>query len=451
MADLETLYGEDRKSKSSRSYRAADAELKRHQKAREKRQVLDVVDRSLMDLMSVYRDVLVLQTRAGSPLVNEEQRVALAELARTGTAEETLRRIDAIARGARADAGVQRAAAAGPRVAHGRAEDRVTGPRRRGRAALLLAARRRSSRPLLVGVLGRPEAPARRRAARPGPGRRSTTTLPSTASTTRTSAGASAGSSLQCATVEVPLDYDDPDGRTHQALADPRPVAATPTSASARCWSTRAARGCPASTTPPGPTERVGSELTAAFDLVGFDPRGVGESTPLECADDDQRDRLLASDPDPDTPAEVRDGAPAHAASSAEAACATTPHLTRHVSTEEAARDMDIIRAAALGQDRLVYYGASYGTYLGARYAELFPDRVGRMVLDGAVDPELGVVGTGARPGARLRGCAAVVRLRLRRRGRLLPRWHRRRRDASGCVVSSSRWTRRRCRWAPAS
>ena len=96
MADLETLYGEDRKSKSSRSYRAADAELKRHQKAREKRQVLDVVDRSLMDLMSVYRDVLVLQTRAGSPLVNEEQRVALAEMARKDTAEHTLRHIDAI-------------------------------------------------------------------------------------------------------------------------------------------------------------------------------------------------------------------------------------------------------------------------------------------------------------------------------------------------------------------
>jgi DNA polymerase-3 subunit delta' len=95
-ADLETLYGEDRKSKSSRSYRAADAELKRHQKAREKRQVLDVVDRALMDLMSVYRDVLVLQTSAGSPLVNEEQRVQLHELARTGTAEETLGRIDAI-------------------------------------------------------------------------------------------------------------------------------------------------------------------------------------------------------------------------------------------------------------------------------------------------------------------------------------------------------------------
>jgi DNA polymerase-3 subunit delta' len=96
LADLETLYGEDRKSKSSRSYRAADAELKRHQKAREKRQVLDVVDRSLMDLMSVYRDVLVLQTGAGSPLVNEEQRVALAEMARKDTAEHTLRHIDAI-------------------------------------------------------------------------------------------------------------------------------------------------------------------------------------------------------------------------------------------------------------------------------------------------------------------------------------------------------------------
>jgi len=96
VADLEAVYGEDRRSKSSRSYKAADSELKRYQKAREKRQVLDVVDRALMDLMSVYRDVLVVQTRTGSALVNVEQRVQIDELARTGTPEETLGRIDAI-------------------------------------------------------------------------------------------------------------------------------------------------------------------------------------------------------------------------------------------------------------------------------------------------------------------------------------------------------------------
>jgi DNA polymerase-3 subunit delta' len=95
-ADLETLYGEDRKSKASRSYRAAEAELKRSQKARERRVVLDVVDRSLMDLLSVLRDVLVIQTAAGQPLVNDEHRVALAELARTTSPEDTLHKVDAV-------------------------------------------------------------------------------------------------------------------------------------------------------------------------------------------------------------------------------------------------------------------------------------------------------------------------------------------------------------------
>jgi DNA polymerase-3 subunit delta' len=95
-ADLETLYGEDRKSKASRSYRAAEADLKRNQKAREKRLVLDVVDRSLMDVLSVLRDVLMLQTGAGQGLINDEQRVALAELARATTPEETLHKVDAV-------------------------------------------------------------------------------------------------------------------------------------------------------------------------------------------------------------------------------------------------------------------------------------------------------------------------------------------------------------------
>ena len=97
VADLEVLYGEDRKAKSSRSYRAADAELKRNQKAREKRQVLDVVDGALTDLVSVYRDLLVLQTAPDRPLVNEEQRAQLAELARGWAPEDTVRRLDAIA------------------------------------------------------------------------------------------------------------------------------------------------------------------------------------------------------------------------------------------------------------------------------------------------------------------------------------------------------------------
>ena len=94
--DLEAVYGADRKSRSSRSARAAFSELERDHKARLKRRVLDSVDRQLTELLSVYRDVLVLQTRAGGHLVNEEQRGEIDELARRTTPEDTLHRIDAV-------------------------------------------------------------------------------------------------------------------------------------------------------------------------------------------------------------------------------------------------------------------------------------------------------------------------------------------------------------------
>jgi len=95
-ADLEALYGTDRKSRATRSARAAESDLQRQQKARLRRKVLDAVDRSLVELLSVYRDVLVVQTGAGPHLVNEEQRPGIQELARRTTAEQTLRRIDEI-------------------------------------------------------------------------------------------------------------------------------------------------------------------------------------------------------------------------------------------------------------------------------------------------------------------------------------------------------------------
>jgi DNA polymerase-3 subunit delta' len=94
--ELEALYGSDRKSRSARSAKAAFSELERDQKARLKRRVLDSVDRQLTELLSVYRDVLVLQTGAGGHLVNEEQRGEIEELARRTTPEDTLHRIDAV-------------------------------------------------------------------------------------------------------------------------------------------------------------------------------------------------------------------------------------------------------------------------------------------------------------------------------------------------------------------
>jgi DNA polymerase III subunit delta' len=96
LLELEALYGDDRKSKSSRTYRAALRELQHSQKQREKRRIMDVIDRSLMDIMSVYRDAITLQTGALSDLVNEEVRDAVAGLAKRSTPESNVRRIDAI-------------------------------------------------------------------------------------------------------------------------------------------------------------------------------------------------------------------------------------------------------------------------------------------------------------------------------------------------------------------
>lgn len=96
LADLAATYGEDRKAKSSRSYKAALRSLAEVQKQREKRRVIDVIDRCLADLLSVYRDTIAIQTGATGGLVNEERRAEIADLARRTTGESSLHRTDAI-------------------------------------------------------------------------------------------------------------------------------------------------------------------------------------------------------------------------------------------------------------------------------------------------------------------------------------------------------------------
>ena len=96
LADLDIMFGSDRKAHASRSYRAALKDLSHGQKQREKRRVIDVIDRCLMDLMSVYRDAIAVQVSASGALVNEEMRAEIEEIARRSTPELNLRRIDAI-------------------------------------------------------------------------------------------------------------------------------------------------------------------------------------------------------------------------------------------------------------------------------------------------------------------------------------------------------------------
>jgi pimeloyl-ACP methyl ester carboxylesterase len=125
------------------------------------------------------------------------------------------------------------------------------------------------------------------------------------------------------------------------------------------------------------------------YDIVGFDPRGVNRSVPIECLTDPETDESYASDAKPDTESELEKAL----ADSQDfiAKCEEKNEYLNQFSTANAARDMDILRAA-LGDKKLNFFGKSYGTYLGTLYAQFFPDKVGRMVLDGAVDPNISIL-----------------------------------------------------------
>ena len=192
--------------------------------------------------------------------------------------------------------------------------------------------------------------------------------------------------SSECATLEVPLDYDDPGGRTID-LALLRVPATDPDH---RIGSLVVNPGGPGQSGTDFAAQAdlaFGDPVLERYDIVGFDPRGVGESAPVDCMSDSQLDELVAADPDPDTAPERREFA--RLSQALVTGCTKrSGSLASHVSTIEASRDMDVLRAA-MGDSTLDYFGASYGTELGATYAELFPERVGRFVLDGAIDPSL--------------------------------------------------------------
>ncbi|MFE9093154.1 alpha/beta hydrolase [Streptomyces sp. NPDC007264] len=187
---------------------------------------------------------------------------------------------------------------------------------------------------------------------------------------------------LQCATLTVPLDHAHPRGRQitlalsrvpHTAKTSQGPLLVNPGGPGG---SGLQLAGFVASALPPA--------VAAQYDIIGFDPRGVGRSTPaLDC----RPDHFAPVRPDsvPGTPA--LESANLSRVVSFARACATRyASVLPHLDTVSAVRDMDAIRRS-LGAEKISYFGYSYGTYLGAVYAKLFPQRVRRLALDSVVDP----------------------------------------------------------------
>jgi len=184
----------------------------------------------------------------------------------------------------------------------------------------------------------------------------------------------------QCGFVTVPMDYANPSGRTLRIAV------------SRLRHTTRRSQGVMLIN--PGGPGAPGLEFAifglvmprrsgASYDWIGFDPRGVGQSRPaLSC-----RPKYFHADRPPYVPANQTElNAWLTRSKSYADSCAKHGELLEHMKTTDAVRDMDQIRQA-LGEDRINFYGYSYGTYLGQVYATLFPDRVRRMVLDSNVDP----------------------------------------------------------------
>ncbi|WP_282847346.1 alpha/beta hydrolase [Microbacterium oxydans] len=202
------------------------------------------------------------------------------------------------------------------------------------------------------------------------------------------------GVGFDCTDVTAPLDWEDP-GKGEITLSVVR----------------HRAEGTPVGsllTNPGGPGASgvdlvlnsldfaVGADLIENFDVIGFDPRGVGDSTAVSCYDAPQMDDYLYGIPSAargtaEWEAELLDSHKKFA----EACDANSGGILPYITTVNAARDMDLIRAV-LGDKQLNYLGYSYGTFLGATYAKLYPEKAGRLVLDGAIDPAVPGLEVGA-------------------------------------------------------
>ncbi|MCW2680843.1 MAG: hypothetical protein JWM62_2244 [Frankiales bacterium] len=191
---------------------------------------------------------------------------------------------------------------------------------------------------------------------------------------------------FECAALRVPLDEADPAVGTVD-LALTRLRTAEPADRIGSLIVNPGGPGASAVEYLQAAWTLVPEPVRARFDLVAFDPRGVGRTSPVRCATTPELDRYFAVDPSPDDAAELRalEDSNARLAAGCQARSGT---LLPHVSTAEAAKDLDRVRAA-VGDSKLTYLGYSYGTSLGAAYLDAYPTRVRAMVLDGGIDPEL--------------------------------------------------------------
>ncbi len=196
----------------------------------------------------------------------------------------------------------------------------------------------------------------------------------------------------QCAMAIAPLDWADPASGTDIELALVRHKATDGRPQGSLFFNPGGPGVSGVDFVRDAPEQVVSRSVRREFDLVGWDPRGVGSSSAVTCFTDSRdMDRLLYGVPDgepgsPEWRAEVNQAGEDFAN-----ACArNTGELLGHIDTVSTVRDLDMLRAV-LGDEKLNYFGMSYGTQIGAEYADLFPGKVGRMVLDGVTDPAAGL------------------------------------------------------------
>ncbi|HWL89511.1 MAG TPA: alpha/beta fold hydrolase [Polyangiaceae bacterium] len=185
---------------------------------------------------------------------------------------------------------------------------------------------------------------------------------------------------LTCATLQVPLDYDQPSGEKI-TLTISKAAATNPAKRRGVALLNRGGPGLNGLATA-GARANALPAVNADYDIIGFDPRGVGHSTPISCTDASFFNHPV---PDPDSPA-TRDLNWKRSAEYAQACADNAGKYLPYMSMENYARDMDSIRVA-LGESKISYIGFSWGTYLGAVYSQLFPDKVAHMLFAGNMDP----------------------------------------------------------------